>query len=190
MRAATRLLANIQPSRFLEAGSPTGLTGLFTHPTPRSTLLYIYSSTLDKLKKFPESSVYRQSTEALTKHRMAIIESVKPEGLDAWRERVRSTVEAHPEAFRQIGTLADDKSINFVYKDHARAGVATEEFDDEPIEKPELEGPRTVAEKAKQGEVFARDLKAENAKIPRIEAEPPLSLDQCVAQAVMLRKLG
>ncbi|KAG9622147.1 hypothetical protein KCU64_g20939, partial [Aureobasidium melanogenum] len=66
MRASSRLLA--QASRFLTPGAPTGLTGVLTHAAPRSTLLYLYNSTLDKLKQFPEHSVYRQSTEALTKH--------------------------------------------------------------------------------------------------------------------------
>lgn len=176
MKPATRLYA--QASRFLRPGSPTGLTGLLTHSSPRSTLLYTYSSTLDKLKKFPESSVYRQSTEALTKHRLSIIESVKPEGLDAWQERVRKTVEGHPEAFRTIGSQSSSKDINFIYKDHALAGLGSEEWDDEPVTKPEPEGPRTIAERATQGEVFSRDIRVENAKIPRIEPEPPLSADQ------------
>ncbi|EMC93265.1 hypothetical protein BAUCODRAFT_36937, partial [Baudoinia panamericana UAMH 10762] len=95
MRSATRLLASLASSAtstaaknptFLEAGSPTGLTGLFTHSTPRTTLIQLYNSTLTKLRQnFPESSVYRQSVEALTKHRLAIIESVKPSGLEEWQ---------------------------------------------------------------------------------------------------------
>ncbi|KAF2877487.1 ETC complex I subunit conserved region-domain-containing protein [Massariosphaeria phaeospora] len=100
MRAATRLLASVKPGQYLEIGSPTGLTGLRTHPTPRSTLLYLYNSTLDKLKQIPESSVYRQSTEALTRHRMKIIEEVKPEGWDAWMEKVQMQVADNPDAFK------------------------------------------------------------------------------------------
>lgn len=176
MKPTTRLLA--QASRFLEPGAPTGITGLLTHKSPRSTLLYTYSSTLDKLKKFPESSVYRQSTEALTKHRLSIIESVVPEGLEAWQERVRTTVEAHPEAFRIVGTVSSSKQVNFIYKDHVKAGMDQEAWDDEPVTKPELEGVRTVAERAAQGEKFKRNWRLENAKIPRIEAEPPLTGEQ------------
>ena len=154
------------------------MTGLLTHASPRSTLLYTYNTTLEKLKRFPESSVYRQSTEALTKHRLSIVESVKPEGLEAWQERVRKTVEGNPLAFRTIGTQSSAKEVNFVYKDHARRGMSTAEFDDEPIEKAELEGPRTVRERANQAKVLTRDLAAENAKIPRIEPEPPLTAEQ------------
>jgi NADH dehydrogenase (ubiquinone) 1 alpha subcomplex subunit 5 len=91
MRPTTRLWATVNKakSRTLAPGQPTGLTGLLTHPAPRSTLIYLYSNTLDKLQQIPESSVYRQATEALTKKRLAIIKAVKPEGYDAWNERIQ-----------------------------------------------------------------------------------------------------
>lgn len=100
MRAALRLLATatgtVRPSaRFLKPGSPTGLTGLGTHPSPRSALLYLYNHTLDKLKQIPEHSLYRQSAEALTKHRLAIVEQYVPDGYDAWQERARKLLETH-----------------------------------------------------------------------------------------------
>ena len=100
MRAALRLLASatgtVRPSaRFLKPGSPTGLTGLGTHPSPRSALLYLYNHTLDKLKQIPEHSLYRQSAEALTKHRLAIVEEYVPEGYEAWQERARKLLEKH-----------------------------------------------------------------------------------------------
>lgn len=176
MRATSRLLASAV--RYLEAGTPTGLTGLKTHASPRSALLYTYSSTLEKLKQFPETSVYRQATEALTKHRLNIIEGVKPEGLDAWLQRVKETVDTHPEAFRRVGTLADSKMANVVYKNHAVLGLHTDEYDDEPPMKAEPEGPRFLEERAHQREAFSRDIKLENAKVPRIEPEPPLSGEQ------------
>ncbi len=99
MRATLRLLASVKPGRYLEAGNPTGLTGLFTHPTPRATLLYLYGSTLDKLKAFPEHSVYRQSTEAITKHRQKILESFKPAGYEEWAQRAQKKVDENPEVF-------------------------------------------------------------------------------------------
>lgn len=178
MRVALRLLANVPPQRFLEAGAPTGLTGLFTHPTPRSALMYVYHTTLDKLKAFPESSVYRQSTEALTKHRLQIVESTKPEGLDAWQDRVRNLVEQHPNAFRKLPTLADKSQFNFVYKEHARQTMDSEEWDAGITQKPELEGPRSVTERAAQHTSLSRDIGAESANIPRLEPEPPLTADQ------------
>ncbi|KAH9876870.1 hypothetical protein IAQ61_002231 [Plenodomus lingam] len=93
MRAALRLLASVKPGQFLEVGAPTGLCGLLTHPSPRSALLYHYTSTLDKLKQIPESSVYRQSTEALTKHRLQIIEKSEPQGWKEWQDRVRMLID-------------------------------------------------------------------------------------------------
>ncbi|KAH3915516.1 hypothetical protein HBI56_149250 [Parastagonospora nodorum] len=96
MRAAARLFASVKPGQFLEAGAPTGLTGLLTHPSPRSTLLHHYTSTLDKLKQIPESSVYRQSTEALTKHRLAIVEQSKPAGWEEWEDKIKAQMEKDP----------------------------------------------------------------------------------------------
>ncbi|KAK3318342.1 ETC complex I subunit conserved region-domain-containing protein [Apodospora peruviana] len=97
MRRTLRLLASVKPLRYLEAGTPTGLTGLRTHASPRATLLYLYSSTLDKLQAAPEHSVYRQSVEALTKHRMSIVESIVPEGYPAWQQKAAQLLQDHPE---------------------------------------------------------------------------------------------
>lgn len=102
MRAASRLFAAVKPGQFLEAGAPTGLTGLATHPSPRSTLLHHYHGTLTKLQQIPESSVYRQSTEALTRHRLKIIEESKPKGWDAWQEKILSQVADDPEHYHTI----------------------------------------------------------------------------------------
>jgi NADH dehydrogenase (ubiquinone) 1 alpha subcomplex subunit 5 len=96
MRAAARLFASVKPGQFLEAGAPTGLTGLLTHPSPRSTLLYHYNGTLEKLKQIPESSVYRQSTEALTRHRLQIVEQSKPAGWDEWQDKIKSQIADDP----------------------------------------------------------------------------------------------
>lgn len=99
MRSASRLLASVKPARFLEPGNPTGLTGLYTHAAPRSTLLYLYNLTLDKLKNFPEHSVYRQSVERITQHRLNIVESIKPNGYDEWAERATDMVQENPAIF-------------------------------------------------------------------------------------------
>ncbi|KAK1829173.1 putative nadh-ubiquinone oxidoreductase [Podospora conica] len=97
MRRTFRLLASVKPARYLEPGTPTGLTGLYTHPSPRSTLLFLYSSTLDQLKTVPEHSVYRQSVEAVTKHRMAIVEAAVPPGYAEWAQRARRILEVEAE---------------------------------------------------------------------------------------------
>ncbi|KAI0100383.1 ETC complex I subunit conserved region-domain-containing protein [Nemania sp. FL0031] len=105
MRRTLRLLANVKPARYLDAGNPTGLTGLYTHSSPRSSLLYLYSSTLDKLQKFPESSLYRKSVEAQTKHRMAILEAAEPPGYKEWAQRAQKIIEENPDEF-SIATSA------------------------------------------------------------------------------------
>ncbi|KAH8729110.1 ETC complex I subunit conserved region-domain-containing protein [Phaeosphaeriaceae sp. PMI808] len=102
MRAAARLLASVKPGNFLEPGAPTGLTGLLTHASPRSALLYHYYGTLDKLKQIPESSVYRQSTEALTKHRLQIIEQSAPAGWNEWQEKIQAQVDQDPGLVSEI----------------------------------------------------------------------------------------
>ena len=97
-------------AKYLEAGTPTGLTGLITHPCPRPALLYTYRTTLDRLAQIPANSVYRQSVEALTKQRMSVVESHKPAGYDEWLGRITKQIEAHPEAYKQYmekdGTLS------------------------------------------------------------------------------------
>ncbi|KAI1338538.1 ETC complex I subunit conserved region-domain-containing protein [Xylariaceae sp. FL0016] len=103
MRRTLRLFAAVKPVRYFEAGNPTGLTGLYTHSTPRSSLLALYSVTLDKLNKFPESSLYRQSVEALTKHRMSIVAAVEPPGHKEWSERASKILEENPSAFEFAG---------------------------------------------------------------------------------------
>lgn len=181
MRATLRLLASVSRSaQYLEPGAPTGLTGLYTHATPRSSLLYLYNSTLEQLKTLPEHSVYRKSTEALTKHRMSIVEAVKPEGLSEWQQRVSKLVEDHPEAFRRVKAI-NGEGHNIVYRE-----PPPEEYfktEDEKINapymaKPQLEGPRLEEEVADRGDQLARDVVGERINRLQIEAEPPLTLEQ------------
>jgi NADH dehydrogenase (ubiquinone) 1 alpha subcomplex subunit 5 len=56
---------------------PTGITGLYPHPTARNQLLESYRATLTTLEGMPEHSVYRQSVETLTKERLAIVEGTE-----------------------------------------------------------------------------------------------------------------
>ena len=132
------------------------------------------------------SDVYkrqRQSTEALSKHRLAVLESINPQGLEEWQARVQAAVDAHPEAFRKIpistpSDPAGDKSFNIVWRAHAAEGMKTQEWDDEAVGKPSPEGPRNEEEKQGLAESMQRDLREENAKIPRIEPEPALTAEQ------------
>ena len=136
MRTVSRLLASVKPARFLESGNPTGLTGLYTHAAPRSTLLYLYSSTLDKLKAIPEHSVYRQSVERVIQHRMNIVEKIKPKGYDEWAEKAKKMVEEHPELFQSTTSgphhLISSGESTFVYtQQKAEEDERVEEWDGE-----------------------------------------------------------
>jgi NADH dehydrogenase (ubiquinone) 1 alpha subcomplex subunit 5 len=172
MRPATRLFAAVQKAKYLEPGAPTGLAGLLTHASPRSTLLYVYTNTLEKLKFF---------TEALTRHRLSVIESVKPAGLEEWQARVEKIIDGHPEAFRKIpiSTPSGEKTFNIVWKPQTLEGMKTQEWDDDYVpKKPFPEGPTDEDLKKDQGEHLQKDIRADNAKIPRIEPEPALTIDQ------------
>jgi NADH dehydrogenase (ubiquinone) 1 alpha subcomplex subunit 5 len=57
--------------------SSTGITGLAVHPDPLPALASTYKSTLSLLQSLPETSVYRQATEAITKHRLSLVESAE-----------------------------------------------------------------------------------------------------------------
>ncbi|KAI5926719.1 ETC complex I subunit conserved region-domain-containing protein [Camillea tinctor] len=100
MRGTHRLLASVKP-RYFQPGNPTGLTGLLTHSSPRSTLLYLYTETLERLKPIPSTSLYRQSIEAQTRHRLAIVEAAEPPGHQEWRARIAQFAAADPSALRR-----------------------------------------------------------------------------------------
>ncbi|KAF2219636.1 putative NADH-ubiquinone oxidoreductase 299 kDa subunit [Elsinoe ampelina] len=172
MRATGILRAVARSGQFLEAGAPTGLTGLLTHASPRSSLIYIYSNTLDKLKQLPESSVYRQSTEALTKHRLNIIESTKPAGLSEWQERVRKTIEAHPQAFQSVASQANPSEVNFVprYTRASPAKVAQEQKEEAPEYSPE--------DMSKFISQALEESKISRGEVEGVEAEPALTAEQ------------
>ncbi|WVF70227.1 hypothetical protein IAT40_005016 [Kwoniella sp. CBS 6097] len=69
-RATRTLFTALKPIKV-----STGITGLEPHPNPLPALKSIYSSTLSQLSTLPQASVYRQAVEALTKHRLAVVES-------------------------------------------------------------------------------------------------------------------
>lgn len=199
MRSTFRLLASVKPGRFLEPGNPTGLTGLFNHPAPRSTLIYLYSATLDKLKALPDTSVYRQSAEALTQRRLKIVEAVKAEGYDAWAERARNKIAEHPEVFNTPeGGVDHDEEKHVKTVRHGRSFVSTrlqdepderlEEWDGEEVGPPELEGTRTREERADQ-KVVGKKRPGSDEKTVIWEAEPPLDASQCVFSPACLSGL-
>lgn len=181
MRPATRLLA-----RYLEAGTPTGLTGLWTHNSPRSTLLYLYGSTLNKLQNFPESSLYRQSVEAVTKHRMGLVESVVPPGYEQWSAKAKELVNKNPQQFRISSGRVDGSGaravkigdrVFIVGSRHEPGDIRTEEWNGEEDEGGELEGIRTPEERKSQV-VWAERKPLEDHEKVEWEDEPQLTADQ------------
>lgn len=189
MRPTSRVLA-----RYLEAGTPTGLTGLWTHSTPRSTLLYLYGSTLNKLQSIPETSMYRQSVEATTKHRMALVEKTVPPGYDEWAARARELVSKNREQFRVASGRVDGSEartvklgdrVFVVGAKHEPGDVRTEEWDGEEDEGAELEGIRTKEERSDQV-IWAERKPLQDHEKVEWEDEPQLTADQYVLlEAVM-----
>jgi len=173
MRSALRLLAQVKPGQFLEPLTPTGLTGVLTHPSPRPTLIYTYGRTLEKLKAIPESSVYRQSTEALTKHRLKIIEEVKPAGFDEWLQRAKEKIEADPELYK-AAKLSDG---SYLFQE---TGDEDDEWDE--LDLPETERPVEGAYAPEMKKDLSRRIEAsfERQGKPKItwEPEPPLDSAQ------------
>ncbi|PVU85563.1 hypothetical protein BB559_006946 [Furculomyces boomerangus] len=52
----------------------TGIVGYPVHPDPRPHLISVYNKTLTALKeKIPPYAIYRQSTEAITNHRLSVV---------------------------------------------------------------------------------------------------------------------
>lgn len=175
MRGSLRLLAKVQPGRLLESNAPTGITGLLTHPHPRPTLIYTYKQILSKLKAVPESSVYRQSTEATTRSRLKIVEDTVPAGYEAWQTRVKEKIAQNPEAYKHA-TL-EDGSLAFT--------VPPSDRDEEGMKKrtaPFQEGAYSEASaKAKTEAIKAEEEEVDSQKGPTIEeleVEPPLDADQ------------
>lgn len=179
MRPATRLLA-----KFLEPGAPTGLAGLLTHPAPRSTLIYLYGSTLRKLESIPEYSPYRQATEALTKKRLAAVEATKPEGFDAWYDKVRFQIQKHQEEHGLDPNAFSHGGREFVtarmFKQEIDEREKSASWDGEDEGTPALEGPRTLEERQKELDRLRRENAASDLSLPEIDPEPMLTREQYV----------
>ncbi|KAG8930260.1 hypothetical protein FRC03_008774 [Tulasnella sp. 419] len=53
----------------------TGITGLEVHPNPLPALQSTFKETLSLLEAIPSSSVYRQGVEAITNHKLKVVEN-------------------------------------------------------------------------------------------------------------------
>ena len=53
----------------------TGVHGLAVHPDPLPALIKTYESTLSTISSIPQTSVYRQSVEALVRNKLNIVKN-------------------------------------------------------------------------------------------------------------------
>jgi ETC complex I subunit conserved region len=186
MRSSARLFATVKSaSKYLEPHTPTGLTGLSTHPAPRPALIYTYRKILSKLTQIPPSSVYRQSAEALTKQRLKIVEETVPEGFDAWVERVKKQIEVSPAAYGKL--IGPDGSFSY----EALGEEKPIPWDGEVTKKDaRQEGTNNMSEAerkitAAKIEKDKHDRAAREGELPTVddlEVEPPLNAEQLVAR--------
>lgn len=184
MRPSTRLYATVKSAaRYLEANTPTGLTGLPTHPSPRPALLYTYNKTLEKLRQLPKSSVYRQSCEALTKHRLQIVQDALPPGYEEWLQRTKQLIESDPRFRRFVnadGTIAHEE---FVTKQRENWDGLYSKKDAQP------EGSNTQSQAEAKAALHKADLErldreakeGPEVRISDLETEPALTADQYVS---------
>lgn len=168
-------------SKYLEPHTPTGLTGLSTHPSPRPALIYTYRETLKRLKALPKTSVYRQATEALTKQRLEVVEAVKPEGYEQWMERVRKQIDANPAAYSKLmhddGTLTSEKL--HVDKVDVWDGQVSRQDSLPEGSNSKIQAERKAAAIRKEVEVVDKEDK--EGRVPEVEdleVEPPLTRAQ------------
>lgn len=71
----------------------TGLHGVPIHPNPLPALLNIYKATLSSIQsKIPQGVVYRQAAEALTQHRLQVVEKhAGQDGSQGGEEAIEAT---------------------------------------------------------------------------------------------------
>lgn len=71
----------------------TGITGLAVHPSPLPQLIKTYESTLSILSTIPQTSVYRQGTEALTRRKLNIVQAANGNISDAEKKLNEGQIE-------------------------------------------------------------------------------------------------
>jgi len=87
--------------------SSTGITGLAVHHDPIPALTSAYTKTLELLKTLPESSVYRQATEALTQHKLDVVNGAIGDAAKAEKDLDEGLIEqAIAQAERELSLAA------------------------------------------------------------------------------------
>ncbi|KAL9617392.1 MAG: hypothetical protein Q9160_007796 [Pyrenula sp. 1 TL-2023] len=190
MRSTLRLLASAK-SAHLTPYAPTGLAGLDTHPSPRAALHTLYDKTLNGLQQLPESSVYRQSCEAITLRRLQSVLHTKPAGYDEWNERVKSILEStekkrHPEVEFRPQKFEAMKRADGSYDIPPKKEELTSERDvkKEPpwheggVQSEEYAQAKLDAMQEEEGESFISERYGNIEDVKGYESEPPLTTEQ------------
>ncbi|KAG0131102.1 ETC complex I subunit conserved region-domain-containing protein [Tuber indicum] len=174
-----RLFAQVGTQR-LAPFSTTGIAGILTHPNPRPALIAVYNHTISLLSRLPQHSVYRQSTENLTKHRLAIVESVKPEGWEGYQATLKSEREAN--GIR--GTKDTEFELKVVGKQFSV--MANRVTTDSPVIQAFLDkevgrwglDPAADTSAAYVGDDVPVEQKGSSSEVPLLPEEPPLHAEQ------------
>ncbi|KAL9613808.1 MAG: hypothetical protein Q9167_001655 [Letrouitia subvulpina] len=180
MKSTSLLRAAVGSPRFLTPHSPTGLTGLFTHPRPRPHLLYLYTTTLSRLALLPPHSIYRQATESLTKHRLEIIRAIKPEGFEEWKKRAEALLEEHPDLLERKGEEVFQAQMGWTKRELDDRDVEAE-WDGPGSTRPTFEGPRSLKEGGNQDAITVNEGNPSQETLGsevQWEPEPPLEAAQ------------
>ena len=72
----------------------TEIAGLAVHRDPLPVLLELYHDTLSSLEAIPEGSVYRRACEALTRHRIGVVQRLSGQDGRSGGERAIESVES------------------------------------------------------------------------------------------------
>jgi NADH dehydrogenase (ubiquinone) 1 alpha subcomplex subunit 5 len=141
---------------------------------------------LSRLQNIPESSLYRQSVEAVTKHRMSLVEAQTPPGYDEWAVKAKQLVGKSSEQFRvnsgridgsEARTVKLGDRVFIIGQRHQAGDIRHEEWDGEEDEGGELEGIRTPEERKDQV-IWAERKPLEDHEQIEWEDEPQLTADQ------------
>ena len=104
----------------------TGITGLKVHHDPLPELKKTYESTLQTLSAIPSSSVYRQGTEALTQHKLKVLERANGDITAAEKEldegQIEEAIMIAKDELNLVGNMIQWKAyvlrqmgLNFIY---------------------------------------------------------------------------
>ncbi|SPO29515.1 uncharacterized protein UTRI_04752_B [Ustilago trichophora] len=131
----------------------TNITGLQVSPAPLSELESKYTQTLSLLSSFPENSVYKQATTALTQHRLSIVQAAKQQA-DAVKTNPEQVEAIYENAEQQLDAGQLEQVLEQAVAEFRLAAKMVDWKSWEPLEHPPAPGQWTyfsMAEEAGEG---------------------------------------